>query len=62
MAPQRGAWSAVWHWLVSDGGPGPLDGPRDERIDWLRAIPFIGLHAACLGVFLVGFSWAALGA
>ncbi|HEV7270291.1 acyl-CoA desaturase [Pseudoxanthomonas sp.] len=27
-----------------------------ERIDWLRAVPFIGLHLACLAVFWVGVS------
>jgi stearoyl-CoA desaturase (delta-9 desaturase) len=31
-----------------------------NRIDWVRAIPFIGMHVACLGVFFVGFSWLAL--
>ena len=31
-----------------------------DRIDWLRVLPFIGLHLACLGVFWVGFSWFAL--
>jgi len=28
----------------------------DRRIDWLRAVPFIGMHAACLGVIWVGAS------
>ncbi|MBV8741521.1 MAG: acyl-CoA desaturase, partial [Sinobacteraceae bacterium] len=31
-----------------------------ERIDWLRAAPFIGLHLACLAVLWVGVSRAAL--
>lgn len=31
-----------------------------ERIDWLRVLPFIGLHLACLGVFWVGVSGFAL--
>ncbi|HET7843539.1 MAG TPA: acyl-CoA desaturase [Xanthomonadales bacterium] len=33
-------------------------------MDWLRVVPFIGLHAMCLGVFFVGVSpialWTAL--
>jgi stearoyl-CoA desaturase (delta-9 desaturase) len=37
---------------------------NDDRIDWLRALPFIGMHAACLGVLFTGFSatavWTAL--
>ena len=31
-----------------------------EGVDWLRIIPFIGLHLACLGVIWVGVSWVAV--
>lgn len=35
-----------------------------DRIDWLRVLPFIGMHVACIGVFFVGVSafalWVAL--
>ena len=31
-----------------------------DRIDWLRAAPFIGLHLACLGVLAVGVSVTAV--
>jgi stearoyl-CoA desaturase (delta-9 desaturase) len=31
-----------------------------ERIDWLRSLPFIGVHLACLGAFWTGVSWQAL--
>ncbi len=31
-----------------------------DRIDWLRVLPFIGLHVACIAVIWVGFSWFAL--
>ena len=31
-------------------------GDEDERIDWLRVVPFILMHVACLAVFLVGWS------
>ncbi|UTW46263.1 acyl-CoA desaturase [bacterium SCSIO 12696] len=34
---------------------------NDRQVDWVRIIPFILLHLACLGVFFVGFSWIALG-
>ena len=30
--------------------------PAPQRIDWWRAIPFLGLHAMCLGVIWVGVS------
>jgi len=29
-------------------------------VDWVRCIPFIVLHAGCLGVFFVGWSWTAV--
>jgi stearoyl-CoA desaturase (Delta-9 desaturase) len=31
-----------------------------ERIDWLRVLPFIGLHLACLGILWCGVSAVAL--
>jgi len=35
--------------------------PGDPKhIDWLRVLPFIGLHLACLGVLWVGWSWTAV--
>jgi stearoyl-CoA desaturase (delta-9 desaturase) len=34
--------------------------PRDpDRIDWIRVLPFLALHMACIGVAWVGFSWFA---
>jgi stearoyl-CoA desaturase (delta-9 desaturase) len=33
---------------------------NDDRVDWLRVIPFIGMHAACIGVLWVGVSPIAL--
>jgi stearoyl-CoA desaturase (delta-9 desaturase) len=32
-----------------------------RRVDWVRVIPFIGMHVMCLGVFWVGWSWTAVG-
>lgn len=31
-----------------------------HQIDWVRVIPFVLLHLACLGVIWVGFSWFAV--
>jgi stearoyl-CoA desaturase (delta-9 desaturase) len=31
-----------------------------DRVDWLRVIPFVALHIACLGVLWVGWSPAAV--
>src|SRR5687767_11824274 len=32
----------------------------DDRVDWLRVLPFIGMHAACFGIFWVGISTTAV--
>ena len=38
------------------------DESRDPRhIDWLRVVPFAVLHAGCLLLPFVGWSWAAVG-
>jgi stearoyl-CoA desaturase (delta-9 desaturase) len=37
----------------------PTDHDNDERIDWVRVLPFIGMHLACFGILVVGFSWFA---
>jgi stearoyl-CoA desaturase (delta-9 desaturase) len=62
--------------IVDVASPGATEGPGSEpdrgesdpgspgdghRIDWVRCLPFIGLHVACLTVFLVGWSWVAVG-
>ncbi len=47
-----------WFDTQSDGKEG--DPERADRIDWLRATPFVLLHLACLGVIWVGFSAVAL--
>ena len=53
---------ALVRWF--DASPGGRDGNDDDRIDWLRVVPFIAMHVACLGVIRVGFSgfaaWTAL--
>jgi stearoyl-CoA desaturase (Delta-9 desaturase) len=35
--------------------------PHATGIDWARIVPFIGMHAACLGVIWVGVSPFAVG-
>ena len=30
-----------------------------DRVDWVRVLPFLGMHIACIGVVWVGFSWFA---
>ena len=43
-------------WFDSSAGP-PSD---DDRVDWLRVLPFVFLHAGCLGVIWVGWSWTGI--
>lgn len=38
-----------------------VDAVHASRIDWVRAVPFLFLHLACLGVIWVGTSWTAVG-
>lgn len=36
------------------------DASDDDRIDWVRVMPFVGMHLACVGVFFVGVSSTAI--
>ena len=51
--------TTVAQWFDTDAVRS-CEGADAERIDWLRVIPFIGMHLACLGVIWVGISWTAL--
>ena len=33
---------------------------EDDRIDWVRVFPFVAMHLACLAIFAVGVSPAAV--
>jgi stearoyl-CoA desaturase (delta-9 desaturase) len=57
-SPFRRLSAAVAQWIDSDYTP---DGPEKmrsepDRVDWMRCIPFIILHAGCLGIIWVGVS------
>ena len=52
-APRIGA---LRRWIDTSEPVAPADPANDDRIDWLRALPFIAMHLACLGVFWVGVS------
>ena len=58
--------AAMMQWLDSDYTPAGADRMRAEpdRVDWVRCIPFMILHAGCLGVLWVGWSpfavWSAV--
>ncbi|WP_282296937.1 acyl-CoA desaturase [Stenotrophomonas sp. PS02289] len=48
-------------WFDTSAGEPHVDTASAQRVDWLRAVPFLLLHVACLGVFWVGVSWTAVG-
>lgn len=53
---------SVRRWFDEEAGAGELSGRDPDRIDWLRVVPFVSLHLACLLVFWVGWSPVAVGA
>ncbi len=64
LAPVRASAlaSAVARWFdssIESQGDAQTDA-QDDRIDWPRAIPFIAMHVACIGVIWVGVSGFAL--
>src|SRR5436190_3567704 len=58
-AGQRALHSARALILWIDTAATPV-GDDPDRIDWLRVLPFLAMHLACLAVFTVGVSPAAL--
>jgi stearoyl-CoA desaturase (delta-9 desaturase) len=57
LADARGSWLSrtVRRWFDTSAAV-EIDESREDRIDWLRAAPFIAMHLACLAVFWVGVS------
>jgi stearoyl-CoA desaturase (delta-9 desaturase) len=47
-------------WLASDGASVRLEPQDADRIDWLRVLPFLLMHAACFAVIWVGVSTTAV--
>ncbi|MBI5690754.1 MAG: fatty acid desaturase [Verrucomicrobia bacterium] len=66
VTPLRRFFAAVVQWFDSDYTPGGAERMRNEpdKVDWVRCIPFIVLHAGCLGIIWVGASafavWSAV--
>jgi len=56
--PQRRSrfWLTVSRWFDSWAGAENISKDEPQRVDWVRCIPFLGLHVACLGVLWVGWS------
>ena len=60
---QRGFVSLV-HWFDTDYGNSDVAAIRakPDKVEFIRVLPFVFLHLGCLGVFLAGWSWFAVGA
>ena len=55
---RRNGWTALVRWF--DSASADADVSADDNIDWLRVVPFIAMHLACVGVIWVGVSPVAL--
>lgn len=57
-------WSTARRWIDTQAQPPSAATADEDRIDWLRAAPFVGMHLACVAVIWVGVSavavWTAL--
>ncbi len=64
LSPLHRILAAFVQWFDSDHAPGGAEKMRAEpdRVDWVRCIPFIILHAGCLMVLWAGWSPFAVGA
>ena len=54
-------WFSFLRWFDSWAGLERIKVQGPPKVDWLKSVPFIGVHLMCLGIFWVGWSWAAVG-
>lgn len=61
MTPPPQARNLIRRWLDADATEAVeiTQFPHTHNPEWARLIPFIAMHAACLGIIWVGFSWTA---
>ncbi|GAB6195102.1 acyl-CoA desaturase [Lysobacter xanthus] len=57
----RRALASARRWFDTGAGVDTGDAVASDRPDWLRAVPFIALHVACVAVVWVGTSATAVG-
>ena len=57
---QRSFTGSLLTWLDSDKSVVVADETQIDRVDWVRVLPFVGMHLACLSVIYVGVSTAAV--
>ena len=54
-------WLTIRRWFDSEAVIDQLDTLSEKRVDWFRILPFVFLHAMCIGIIWVGWSWTAIG-
>ena len=56
----KSSWSSVIGWFDNTAYSQAVPESEFKDIDWVRSIPFLGLHLMCFGVIWVGWSWIAV--
>jgi stearoyl-CoA desaturase (delta-9 desaturase) len=51
---------ALWFDAGARTAIGAAPAFRRKRVEWVRVLPFLGMHAACFGVFVVGWHTGAV--
>ena len=59
-APFRVIGRAVCQTIDGSASVKQIELPGPKKVEWVRNLPYFAMHAACLLVFVVGFSWTAL--
>jgi len=54
-------WTTLLRWFDSYSGSDEISDQGASGVDWLRTIPFVGMHVAVLTLFWVGWSPVAVG-
>ncbi len=54
-------WTTLLRWFDSYSGSDENSDESASGVDWLRTIPFVGMHVAVLALFWVGWSPVAVG-
>lgn len=61
IPPRNSALHSIARWIVPADDRQPAPEESSERIDWVRAVPFLAMHAACFLVIWSSWSWIAVG-
>ena len=51
---------SIRRWFDTDASADQTPQTEFKQVDWFRIIPFVIMHAMCLGVIWVGWSWFAI--